>query len=98
MTSVPSVLSSVARKALVLLVAPLLVNILLFVAYVLAGPLFIDPATLATMRQTRPGNLLVIRLLAFAKPVAYVLIRSRGFKGTLSGYEVALRVHQLLGV
>ncbi len=79
------------RKIISYLLAPLLLNIILFAVYLLIGPKILLPGTGADLPD-RHFELLLIRLSAFAIPVSFSLIRTRLFHLSVSGHEIGLVV------
>lgn len=81
----------ILRRFFVYLAAPLLVNFLLFTVYLLAGPALVQlPAHLP--KAERATELLILRLIAFSTPITYSLLRTRMFRKSISGHEIALVV------
>lgn len=79
------------RKIFSYLLAPLLLNILLFAVYLLVGPKIMKPGTGADLPD-RNFELWLIRVGAFAFPVVFSLVRTQLFRKSISGHEIGLVV------
>ncbi|MFZ5628030.1 MAG: response regulator [Spirochaetota bacterium] len=80
------------KRFLIFLLAPLALNVILFVAYRLSGLLHPARDLLSAARRGRETEILVLIVAGFCTPALYVAARTRLWRRSMSAHEVALLV------